>query len=146
MHYYELMILRLCTLLLASILLCAGMATAQTKVVKEVNAHPTNAWSGPDLYKEFCAVCHGADGHGNGPAASALKTSATDLTTIARRNNNKYPELKIQQIIKGDPNIPAHGSADMPTWGNVFKSISANGAFAEMRINALVTYIQQIQR
>jgi len=131
---------------LASILLCAGMATAQTKVVKEVNAHPTNAWRGPDLHTEVCAVCHGAEGHGNGPAASALKTSATDLTTIARRNNNKYPELKIQQIIKGDPNIPAHGSADMPTWGNVFKSISANGAFAEMRINALVTYIQQIQR
>jgi mono/diheme cytochrome c family protein len=122
------------------------MATAQTKVVKEVNAHQSNAWSGPDLYKEFCAVCHGADGRGNGPAASALKSQATDLTTIARRNNNKYPELKVQQIIKGDPSIAAHGSPDMPTWGNIFKSISANGTFGEMRVNALVTYIQQIQR
>ena len=122
------------------------MATAQTKVVKEVNARQSNAWTGPELYKEFCAVCHGVDGRGTGPAASALKSQPTDLTTIARRSNNKYPDLKIQQIIKGDPNIPAHGSSDMPTWGNIFKSISANGAFGEMRVNALVDYLKTIQR
>jgi len=140
------MIFRLCSLFIAWILLCAGMATAQTKVVKEVNARQSNAWTGPELYKEFCAVCHGVDGRGTGPAASALKSQPTDLTTIARRSNNKYPDLKIQQIIKGDPNIPAHGSSDMPTWGNIFKSISANGAFGEMRVNALVDYLKTIQR
>lgn len=140
------MIFRLCSLFIPWILLCAGMATAQTKVVKEVNARQSNAWTGPELYKEFCAVCHGVDGRGTGPAASALKSQPTDLTTIARRSNNKYPDLKIQQIIKGDPNIPAHGSSDMPTWGNIFKSISANGAFGEMRVNALVDYLKTIQR
>ena len=140
------MIFRLCSLFIPWILLCAGMATAQTNVVKEVNARQSNAWTGPELYKEFCAVCHGVDGRGTGPAASALKSQPTDLTTIARRSNNKYPDLKIQQIIKGDPNIPAHGSSDMPTWGNIFKSISANGAFGEMRVNALVDYLKTIQR
>ncbi|HWC99657.1 MAG TPA: c-type cytochrome [Candidatus Sulfopaludibacter sp.] len=138
------------SLILGSTLAVVGffgnVAFAQTKTVKEVNARPTNSWNGQDLYKEFCAACHGTDGRGNGPAASALKSSAGDLTTIARRNNSKFPEVKIQMIIKGDANIPAHGSLDMPTWGNIFKSISANGTFADMRINALVTYIQQIQR
>ena len=122
------------------------LAPAQTKVVKEVNARQSNAWNGVDLYKEFCAVCHGADGRGAGPAASALKSQPTDLTTITRRNNGKFPELHMQQVIKGDAGITAHGSLDMPTWGNIFKSISANGTFAEMRINALVEYLKQIQR
>jgi mono/diheme cytochrome c family protein len=150
LHYDRTMSMRPYSIILGSFLALAGFfgsaASAQTKVIKEVNAHSTDSWKGVDLYKEFCAVCHGTDGKGNGPAASALKAQPTDLTTITRRNNSKYPELKIQQIIKGDGNIPAHGSLDMPTWGNIFKSISSNGAFGEMRINALVTYLQQIQR
>lgn len=133
-------------LVIGTLLALASVASAQTKVIKEVNAHQTDSWKGEDLYKEFCAVCHGTDGKGNGPAASALKVQPSDLTVIARHSSGKFPELKVREIIKGDATIPAHGSQNMPTWGNIFKSISASGTFGEMRINALVAYIQQIQR
>jgi mono/diheme cytochrome c family protein len=123
----------------------AGTASAQANI-KVVNAKPTRAYAGPELYSEFCAVCHGTDGKGTGPAAPALRVAAADLTTISRHNNNQFPKLKIQQIIKGDASIPAHGSLDMPTWGNIFKSISSSKAFAEMRVNSLVTYLEGIQR
>lgn len=134
------------SLFLGAVLLTAAFASAQTKVVKEVNAKQSSAWTGPELYNEFCAVCHGTDGRGNGPAASALKVQPTDLTMMARHNNGKYPDLHIQQVLKGQAEIPAHGSLSMPTWGNIFKSISASGTFADMRINALVEYLKQIQR
>jgi mono/diheme cytochrome c family protein len=124
-----------------------GSATfAQDKVVKKVTVQDSAAWKGDDLYKEFCAVCHGADGRGQGPAASALKELPTDLTLIARRNGGKFSDIHMRQVIAGDTQTPAHGSKDMPMWGDVFKSISANRTFAEMRVNALVDYLKKIQR
>jgi mono/diheme cytochrome c family protein len=41
---------------------------------------------GPDLYKGYCAVCHGSDAKGNGPLAKWLRTAPADLTRIASRN------------------------------------------------------------
>ena len=125
----------------------AGNSMAQNqKAIKETNAHPTNAWSGDQLYGEFCAVCHGADAKGNGPASSALKSNPTDLTQITRRNGTKFPDLKMRAILEGSETIGAHGTSDMPIWGDVFKSISANQTFGQMRVDALVKYLQSIQR
>ncbi len=125
----------------------AGSAVAQTKkVIKTENARPSSAWTGDQLYKEFCAACHGADGKGNGPATSALKNNPTDLTQITRHNSSKYPDAKMHDIILGTQAIAAHGNNEMPVWGDVFKSISANQTFGEMRVDMLVKYLQSIQR
>jgi mono/diheme cytochrome c family protein len=125
----------------------AGTAVAQSqKVVKLENARTTSAWSGDQLYKEFCSSCHGVDGRGGGPAASALKANPTDLTQISRRNNSKFPEMKIRDIVNGTEVVTAHGNNEMPMWGNVFKSISANQTFGQMRIDMLVKYLESIQR
>lgn len=138
------------SLFIGSILLLVGFfsssASAQTKVIKEVNAHSDGTFKGADLYREYCAVCHGTDGKGNGPAASALKTVPTDLTLVARQHSGKFPTLEMQYFIKGDRGVAAHGTVDMPVWGDVFKSISPNRTLADMRVNNLVTYLQEIQR
>jgi mono/diheme cytochrome c family protein len=124
----------------------SGAVYAQSKQVKMEPATSSNAWKGDALYSEFCAVCHGVDGRGNGPAAAALKSNPTDLTLIRRHNNGKFPVLHMQRVIGGEDAVAAHGSKQMPTWGDTFKAISANGTFAEMRVNALVDYLQKIQR
>jgi mono/diheme cytochrome c family protein len=118
---------------------------AQTKQIKMEPVRATTAQSGDDLYREFCAVCHGVDGKGNGPAADALKVRPSDLTQITRHNNSKFPTIAIMRIINGDDHVAAHGNQDMPTWGDALKSISSNSTFAEMRVRALVDYIQKIQ-
>ena len=102
--------------ILASLcLILAANAVAQTpKVLKQTKAHTSNSWSGDQLYKEFCAVCHGIDGKGNGPAASALKAPPTDLTQFSRRNNNKYNDLKMRNIIGNTDAVGASGPADCP--------------------------------
>ena len=66
--------------------------------IKRVPAHPTTALSGQELFHEYCAVCHGVDAKGGGPAAAALLVKPDDLTQIARKNGNKYPEVKVQRI------------------------------------------------
>lgn len=131
--------------LLAVAGLC-GIAGAQNKVVKVVPAQPASTFKGNELYTQFCAACHGASLRGDGPAASALKTAPTDLTTIAKRNNGKFDVVRLRMLITGSNEIPAHGSLSMPVWGDVFKSISANRTFGEMRVNAIIEYLQQNQR
>ncbi|HLK69284.1 MAG TPA: c-type cytochrome [Bryobacteraceae bacterium] len=133
--------------LLSGTLLLGGLALvcAQTKVIKEVPVHATNTLNGSDLYHEFCAVCHGVDGRGNGPAAEALKKAPTDLTQLALKNNGKFPTLAVQMSIKGPSGIIEHGTGDMPIWGQALRQAGQNRDFVEMRVYALTKYVEQIQ-
>src|ERR1035438_4347192 len=93
MQYHQAMnqYFRPLTIVIGTAVLLAGqIVLAQSKVVKTVPAQTTNAWNGDDLYKEFCAVCHGTDGRGGGPAASALKTAPSDLTQFAKQHGGKF--------------------------------------------------------
>jgi mono/diheme cytochrome c family protein len=111
-----------------------------------VPVHTTQAMAGKDLYREYCAVCHGATAKGDGPAAAALKTPPTDLTQISKNNGGKFPEIKVQHIINGDGDQPvAHGSKDMPVWGNIFRHMSANPDLGTVRVYNLMKYIEEIQ-
>jgi len=135
--------------LLCAIMMALAFATAvcaQTKQIQVENAKPANTFKGDDLFRQFCAVCHGPDGKGNGPAASALKVRATDLTQLSRQNNAKFPTMHVKNILTGVDAVAAHGNIEMPTWGDTFKSISANETFGGMRIDALLEYLQKIQR
>src|SRR4051794_11199101 len=91
------------------------IAPAQTTKIKEVPVKLSGTTDGSQLYREHCAVCHGVDAKGAGPAAPALKKAPTDLTTISKRNGGKYPALAVQQKIKGGE-IMEHGTVDMPIW------------------------------
>ena len=72
--------------MLAPLLLFAVVLGAEEqakKEIKHVPIKPTSPASGSEMYQSYCAVCHGVDGKGNGPAAQALKTQPTDLTMLA---------------------------------------------------------------
>jgi hypothetical protein len=85
-------------------------------------------------------------GKGDGPAADALKTMPSDLTRIASRNGGKFPEIRVQNLIEGEADEPAaHGSKDMPVWGNVFRHLGPSRSLANVRVYNLVKYIAEIQ-
>src|SRR5580700_3376699 len=96
----------------------------------------TFSLSGPEMYKTWCASCHGVDGKGNGAAASALKKTPTDLTLLAKRNGGKFPAERIRAYVEGaDPkSTDAHGSRDMPVWGTVFRSIDSSQTAVTYRL------------
>jgi mono/diheme cytochrome c family protein len=58
--------------------LTLGAQEQPKKTIKHVPMRPTSAASGQEMYRTYCAVCHGTDGKGGGPAAEALKTAPTD--------------------------------------------------------------------
>src|ERR1700688_2490001 len=103
-------------------LLVAGTLVAQApKEIKKVPLTPTSPVSGVEMFRTYCAVCHGVNGKGAGPAADALKKAPVDLTQLTARNNGKYPEDRVAQTIAGGGQVGAHGSAEMPVWGDLFK-------------------------
>jgi len=123
-----------------------GSALMYAQTVKKTAVTPTSPASGQEMFVTYCAPCHGKDAKGAGPAATALKQAPADLTALAKKNNGKFPELKIYDAIKGDSNTPAHGSKDMPVWGTVFQSLShGDSGQVQLRISNLTKYIESLQ-
>lgn len=132
---------------LAFLLAALGVFSfAQEKAVKHVPVKPTSAASGKEMYDMYCAVCHGKDGKGGGPAAEALKTVPTDLTTMAKKEGGKFPSAHVASAIRGDLNVPAHGTKDMPIWGNLFWHMSqGHEGEVQLRVANLTNYIESLQ-
>jgi mono/diheme cytochrome c family protein len=122
----------------------AVAADPPTKTIKTVPARDTQTLDGKTMFHEYCAVCHGDTGKGNGPAADALKKAPADLTQVARKNGGTFPEIKVQRMIAGEDEIGSHGNRAMPIWGNVFRSLS-NKEGETLRVNALMKYVEELQ-
>jgi mono/diheme cytochrome c family protein len=105
-----------------------------------------DSFQGPELYKAYCATCHGRDGKGLGPMAKALKVAPADLTRIATRNGGTFPTAKVQKIISGEAQPPdAHGNREMPVWGPIFSEVSWDQDLGRVRIYSLTRYLEGIQ-
>jgi mono/diheme cytochrome c family protein len=123
--------------------LCTALVAQE---VKKVPIQATSAASGQAMFKEYCAVCHGTGGKGDGPAADALKKRPADLTQLARKNNGTFPELHVMNFITGQDVVAAHGSRDMPVWGALFSSLSPNDqGVVKIRVANLSNYVKSIQ-
>jgi mono/diheme cytochrome c family protein len=135
------------TVVLSPLLLIVIAASANDKLAaNEPPAETAAVASGKQSYLEYCAACHGADGRGMGPAASALKTPPADLTTLTKRHEGKFPDDYVATIVRFGSPIPAHGSSDMPVWGPVF-GLRDNGSelAVRRRIKNLCAYLATLQ-
>jgi len=99
--------------------------------------------SGSDIFKWYCAACHGKDAKGNGPAASELKTPPQDLTTLTKRNKGKFPADYVRRVLMVGPKS-AHGTAEMPVWGPLFAELNAKGRVT-VEIDTVVRYLESLQ-
>jgi mono/diheme cytochrome c family protein len=122
-----------------------GFGAEPTNTIKKVEAKYTSPASGAEMFRSYCAACHGQDAKGTGLAASALKKAPPDLTILSRKNNGKFPALVVQQTIRGDTVTAAHGSRDMPVWGDIFGGVSAGPQIVELRVYNLTSYIDGLQ-
>jgi mono/diheme cytochrome c family protein len=120
-------------------------ARVDAQTVKRESARPLQSVEGADTFKAYCAVCHGEQAKGNGPAAGALKKVPADLTTIAKRNKGTFSASDVEGVIMGTEVLTSHGSRDMPIWGPVFRSIATDDSFMKLRVSNLVGYLKSIQ-
>jgi mono/diheme cytochrome c family protein len=102
------------------------------------------AEDGADLYRGYCAACHGRKGVGDGPVAATLKVKPTDLTRLSAANKGQFPAQRIALVLDFGAVVPAHGSTDMPTWGNTFR-VMGDETSVRQRITALTRYLETIQ-
>ena len=104
-----------------------------------------------------CAACHGESARGDGAVAGSLRVLPTDLTTLSKRNSGAFPSDRVYHVIDGRESVKAHGTRDMPVWGNV---LTAEGSGAtksntdvpvdmdvevRARILSLIDYLKRIQ-
>jgi cytochrome c553 len=144
---------KLILLFVASYVFMCTAATAQdqtqnqtTKTIEHTTVKSTSAASGVEMYKTYCAVCHGVEGKGNGPAASALKARPADLSQLSKNNGGKFPALKVTAAIRGEGDVAAHGSKDMPVWGSLFWNMShGHEGEVQQRVANLTKYIESLQ-
>ena len=123
----------------------AIVGAAYQNTIKKVSPKAVSPSDGKAMFMEYCATCHGTEGKGNGPAAGALKKAPADLTLLSAHNGGKFPEAHISRYIGGDDTILAHGSRDMPIWGDVFKSMNRDQAVTAQRVSNLTDYVKSIQ-
>lgn len=120
--------------------------TAQTKVKKiKIPVADTPAQKGGAMFDSYCATCHGAEGKGNGPTASAFQKPMPDLTLLAKNNGGEFPGARVMMTLGRVPDSSAHGSAAMPVWGNLFRSAGQSQLEAEQRIYNLTQYLKLLQ-
>jgi mono/diheme cytochrome c family protein len=122
-----------------------GAAAARGQELPQPPAQ--QAYSGSELFKTYCAACHGTSAHGDGPLAANMKKPPPDLTQFAARNGGMFPAALVAQIIDGRQPVRGHGGPDMPVWGDAFKAsrLGSSEESVEARIKALVEYLEHIQ-
>jgi mono/diheme cytochrome c family protein len=126
------------------------LATAACASAEPPPYDPVLAELGAEVFPRYCASCHGVRGEGDGPVAGELRTHPADLTRIAARRGGAFPAGEIARTIDGRFALPAHGTREMPVWGErLSESIPEAGVGEEVargRIATLVEYLRSIQR
>lgn len=82
------------------------------------------------VYAKLCASCHGDDGQGDGPAASAMNPKPGDFTECERMAT--HSDKMLFEIIKEGGQAVGH-SPMMPPWKSVL---------TDSEIHELVTYVR----
>lgn len=126
----------------AALMLAA--ATAQAQQIERAPMKRIVAHDGPGMYNSYCSACHGLGALGDGPAAKALTKAPADLTRISARNGGTFPETKVKRYIEGLDEVAAHGSRDMPMWGELFRSLERDTV--PLRVQALSDFLKSIQK
>ncbi|WP_343081954.1 c-type cytochrome [Ostreiculturibacter nitratireducens] len=134
-----------------------AIAAALASITFTFAANAQDGSLGEIEFMNSCAQCHGAGGKGDGVMAGFLNTAAPDLTVLQQANGGVFPFARVYGVIDGTVQVGAHGTTEMPAWGQRYaaKTPAALGweysqqdqeAFVRGRILALTEYISTLQQ
>jgi mono/diheme cytochrome c family protein len=134
----------------ASAALAIAALAAPVSAEQPLGHDPVLAELGAPIFQRYCSSCHGLAGRGDGPTAAALRKRPADLTAIAKRRGGEFPTGEIAKFIDGRFELPAHGSREMPIWGERFGSdvpdSDVGESIARGNIASLVEYLKSLQQ
>ncbi len=104
------------------------------------------AEKGKVIYVRYCGSCHGPGGRGDGPIAPDLKLPPPDLTRLGERHQGRFPFEETISAVDGRRTTRAHGTPEMPVWGEVFaKTEGTDSPSVETAVARIVHYLWSIQ-
>jgi mono/diheme cytochrome c family protein len=131
----------------AAALTALGMLSAQLAPAASDKPDPAAAARGKIVYQRYCTSCHGPEGRGDGPLAADLKIPPADLTRLAAGNGGAFPFDRVARSIDGRRRTRAHGTSDMPVWGEIFaRTKGTESPSVKSAVSALAHYMWSIQR
>ena len=106
------------TISLIFAILAAGWAAvglADTPTQRAIDeGHP-----GFEIYRGYCAVCHGVFADGKGPAAPVLTQQPPDLSRLSARYGSPLRTEELAEVIDGRTMARSHGTSDMPVMNQI---------------------------
>ena len=103
---------------------------------------------GEKYFRRYCASCHGMTGTGDGPVAPSLAKPPVNLRMLSDKYGSPLPTAKLAELIDGRDAVRAHGTAEMPVWGERLyaKGEGERGEFGMSEvIRKIVAYLETIQ-
>ncbi|MEO8195098.1 MAG: c-type cytochrome [Thermoanaerobaculia bacterium] len=126
-----------------------GLALAAGVALAADTAPVYSTAVGKATYATYCASCHGIDLRGKGEIAATLSSKPTDLTRLEEKNKGVFPVERLTQVVDGRAEVAAHGTREMPVWGDLFVWPEGDSperrAQVERKIGELLAYIRQSQ-
>jgi hypothetical protein len=109
--------------------------------------------AGKRSFDRLCASCHGAGGvggrGGDPKVVASLGSLPPDLRKIAARRDGRFDRAEISEWIEGRVSIKAHGTRQMPVWGEVlsaeFDRYRDGDELIGATLDPLVVYLESIQ-
>jgi len=109
------------------------------------NSRAAQAQRGAAIFKIQCAPCHGMGEMM--PTVDTLKTPAPNLENITREWGMKeFPLVEIARFIDGRNMIDAHGTREMPIWGEKYEEEGLDKEQIRGRKGELIAYLMSIQK
>jgi len=134
-------------LTLIGCLLAFGAAVAMARPADEDKLPSAYMPTGKQMFKQYCASCHGEDARGEGPLAAFLKVPPSDLTALAKKHDGRFPREYVTSVLQLGTTNGLHGTSDMPVWGPIFQYYDKDNERAvQQRIKNLCDYIASLQR
>ena len=103
---------------------------------------------GQKYFVRYCASCHGTSATGDGPVAKSLTERPANLRLLADKYGSPLPAARLAELIDGRDAVRAHGSADMPVWGERLYAMG-EGERGELGISEIigkiVAYLDTVQ-
>ena len=131
--------------ILFPLLVIAGVVLVPATVASAQENRQTTP--GGEVFRTYCAACHGTSAHGDGPLASAMRKKPANLTEISKRNGGQFPSDMVFRTIDGRQPVRGHGGPDMPVWGDAFTKSQEGGDAVRVKaiIQSLVDHLESLQ-
>jgi mono/diheme cytochrome c family protein len=105
---------------------------------------------GKEMFLKYCSSCHGSQGKGDGAVSRDLKVNVPDLTLLRSKNKGAYPLDRVMASIDGSRSVRAHGSRNMPVWGEVFRQEHEKEKYTELtsllKAKLIAEYVGTLQK